>query len=69
MIARKLEDQIIKSMSSGFTFGFVLRSTLPDSFLGYFVYPIHGVHVISTVNNDSASQLRMGCSSDAFNVI
>ena len=69
MITRKLEDEIIESMSPGFTFGFVLWPTPPDSFLGFFVYPINGVLVISTVNNDGASQLWTGCSSDAFNII
>ena len=69
MLVGKLEDKIFESMSSGFTLGFVLWSTIPDSLLRYFGYPFHVVHVISTINNDSFSPLWLGCSSDAFNVI
>ena len=68
VITVKTEDQIIESMASSFA-AFVLWTTLPERLLGYFVHPFHGVHVVSTIDNDSPSVLRMSHSTDALNVI
>ena len=68
VITIKTEDQVIQSVTSGFA-AFMFWTTLPGSLLGLFGHFIHGVHVVSTIDNDCPSNLWMGHSADTFNVI
>ena len=68
MITKKAEDDIIQSMTSGFTL-WSFGTTPPSSLFGFFGHSMYDVIVASTVNQSRSASLCSNHFTDAFNVI